>query len=47
MRSAQDMAVTVLDIYHMYVGDKGDAGVGPGCLGRLLCSYGFRVFVST
>jgi hypothetical protein len=47
MRSSQDTAITVLDRYNMYVGDKCDAGVGSGCLGRLLCSYGFRFSVST
>jgi len=28
MRSSQDMAITVLDRYEMYAGDKSDAGVG-------------------
>jgi hypothetical protein len=31
----------------MYAGDKSDAGVGSGRVGRLLCSYGFRFSVST
>jgi hypothetical protein len=47
MRRCQDTAITVLDRYDMYAGDKSDAGVGPGCLGRLLYSYGFRFSVST
>jgi hypothetical protein len=47
MRSSQDTAITVLDKYDMYTGDKSDAGVGSGRLGRLSCSYGFRFSVST
>jgi hypothetical protein len=47
MRSSQDTAITVLDRYDMYAGDKSDAGVGSGRPGRFLCSYGFRFFVST
>jgi len=30
-----------------YAGDKSDAGVGSGRLGRRLCSHGFRFSVST
>jgi hypothetical protein len=47
MRSSQNTVITVLDRYDMYAGDKSDAGVGSGRLGRLLCSYGFRFYVST
>jgi hypothetical protein len=47
MLSSQDTAITVLDIYDMYAGDKSDVGVGSGRLGRLLCSYDFRFSVST
>jgi hypothetical protein len=47
MRSSQDTATTVLDRYDMYAGDKSDADVGSGRLGRLLCSYGFHFSVST
>jgi hypothetical protein len=47
MRSSQETAITVLDIYDMYAGDKNDAGVDLGRLGRLLCSYEFRFSVST
>jgi hypothetical protein len=47
MRSSQDMAITLLDRYDMYAGDKSDAVVGSRILGRLLCSYGFRFSVST
>jgi hypothetical protein len=47
MRISQDTAVTVLDVYDMYTGDKSDAGVGSGRLGRLLCSYGFRFSLSS
>jgi hypothetical protein len=47
MRSSQDTATKVLDRYDMYAGDKSDAGVGSGRLGRLLYSYGFRFSVST
>jgi hypothetical protein len=46
MRSIQDTAITVLDRYYVYAGDKSDAGVGSGRLVRLLCSYGFRFSVS-
>jgi hypothetical protein len=34
-------------IYDIYAGDKSDAGVGSGRLGRLLCSYRFRFSVLT
>jgi hypothetical protein len=47
MRSSQDTAITVVDRNDMYAGDKSDAGVGSGRLGRLLCLYGFRFSVST
>jgi hypothetical protein len=47
MRSSHDTAITVLYRYDMYAGDKSDAGVGSGRLGRLLYSYGFRFSVST
>jgi hypothetical protein len=47
MRSSQDTAITILDRYDMYAGDKSDAGVGSRRLGRLLCSYEFRFSVST
>jgi hypothetical protein len=47
MRSSQDMAFTFLDKYDMYAGDKSDAGVGSGRLGRLLFLYGFHFSVST
>jgi hypothetical protein len=47
MRSGQDTAITVLDWYDMYAGDKSDAGVGSRRLGRLLCSHEFRFSVST
>jgi hypothetical protein len=47
MRSSRDTAITVLDRYDMYVGDRSDAGVGLGRLCRPSCSYGFRFSVST
>jgi hypothetical protein len=47
MRNSQDTAITFLDRYDMYAGDKSDAGVGSGRLGRLSYLYGFRFFVST
>jgi hypothetical protein len=47
MRSSQDMAIAVLDRYDMYAGDKSDAGVCSGRLGRLLYSYGFRFSIPT
>jgi hypothetical protein len=47
MHSSQDTAITVLDSYDVYAGDKSDAGVGSGRLGRLLFSYEFRFSVST
>jgi hypothetical protein len=33
MRSSQDTAITILDKYDTYAGDKSDAGVGLGLLG--------------
>jgi hypothetical protein len=46
MRSSQDTAITGLDRCDTYSGDKSDAGIGSGRLGRLLCSYEFRFSVS-
>jgi hypothetical protein len=47
MLSSSDKAIIHFDRYDMYAGDKSDAGVGSGRLGRLLWSYGFRFSVST
>jgi hypothetical protein len=47
MQIIQDMAVTILDRYDIYAGDKSDAGVRSRRLVRLLCSCGFRFSVST
>jgi hypothetical protein len=47
MHSSQDMAITVLDRYDTYAGDKSDAGVGSGRIGWHLRSYGFSFSVST
>jgi hypothetical protein len=47
MHSRQDTAITVLDRYDMYAGEKSDSGVGSGRLGRFLGSYGFHFSVST
>jgi hypothetical protein len=47
MLSSLDTAITVLDRYDMYTGDKSDADVGSMSLGRLFFSYGFRFSVWT